>query len=294
MRTLPQPPPRRIAPTPTAVRLGPLTARIYDLDDTGQYFPPSEPLTVKPGVRLHVCAGSAGDGAVMPLRPRAGMAVEPIMLEVDLAGSGNWLIRNGGHTNTLRVQPWGLRPFPLRPQTAVAMPSTDVAVWIPFLPPGADPGDRGETFRVLVAHTPQLPPTRGKTHDVLAPKRRGFTDEQMEALLYYFGEMFSWPPHPSPHVRSTAELERTIPNPDTRFTDAKGRLIDPYALFRDSKLHQRDWYPPTGRPGSVETYLPSVERLVELGSLTLRTVWRSCVQLGVQDYVPIDERLIDQ
>jgi hypothetical protein len=295
MKTLPQQPPaRRIAPAAAATTYvpGPLTVRVYDLNDKGQYFPPSEPRTVRAATRLHVAAGSAEDGVILPLRPKAGMAVEPLMFEVDPRRSGNWLVRNNGHTNTLRIQPWGLRPFPLRPQTSVAMPCTDVAVWIPFLPRGAEPGDRGEAFRILIAHTPELPVTRGKTHDILGPKRRAFSDEQMEALLYYYGELFSWPPHPAPHVRSTAELERAIPNPDKRFTDAKGRLIDPYALFRTSKSKQRDWYPPSGRPGSVETYPPAVERLVELGSLTLRLVWRSCDQLGVRDYVTIDEALI--
>jgi hypothetical protein len=132
----------------------------------------------------------------------------------------------------------------------------------------------------------------GPTRNILETKRKAFTDEQMEALLYYYGEFFGWPPHPTPHVRSTAELNETVPKPDSRYIDAKGRLVDPHALFRTSKSGKRDWYPPSGRSASVETYLPAVERLVEVGSLTLRLVWRFCDQLGVRDYVAIDEAFI--
>jgi hypothetical protein len=290
----PPPPARRIMPaTPAPGRApGTLSARIYDIDEESQYFRTSEAKTVPRGTRLHVAAASADDGITLPLRPKAGMAVEPVVFEVDSSGSGNWLVRNNGHTNSLRVQPWGLRPFPLRSQTTVAMPSTDIAVWIPILPRGAEPGGRGETFRVLVAHTSELPTAPGPTLNILDPKRKTFTDEQMEALLYYYGEMFSWPPHPAPHVRSAAELQRTVPQPDSRFADAKGRLIDPHALFRTSKSGKRDWYPPSGRPGSVDAYLPAVERLVEIGSLTLRLVYSFCRKLGVRDYVNIDEALI--
>jgi hypothetical protein len=288
-----QPPPRRIAPgMPAAPHApGPLRARVYDLVEDGQYLRCSEPKTVEASTRLHVTASSVPDGLALPLRTKDGMAVEPILFECD-PHSGYWLVRNNGHTNALRVQPWGLRPFPLQPQTTVAMPSTDVAVWIPVLPQGADPGDRGETFRVVIAHTPELPATAGKTRNIIAPKRKGFTDEQMESLLYFFGEMFSWPPHPAPHVRSTAELRRTVVDADSRFIDAKGRLIDPHAMFRTSKSGQRDWYPPSGRPGSVETYISAVERLVELGSLTLGLVWYSSVRLNARNYVPIDETLV--
>jgi len=288
-----QPPPRRIvAGTAAAPHApAPLTARVYDLNEDGQYYWCSEPKTVKAPARLHVGASSAPDGVLLPLRTKDGMALEPILFEFD-PDSRYWLVRNNGHTNALRIQPWGLRPFPLQPQTSVAMSSTDVAVWIPVMPRGAEPGHRGETFRIVVAHTPELPVTAGKTHNILAPKRKDFTDDQLESLLYFFGEMFSWPPHPAPHVRSTAELRRTIIDPDSRFNDAKGRLIDPYAMFRTSKSGQRDWYPPSGRQGSAETYLPAVERLVELGSLTLTLVWYASVQLGVRDYVPIDENLV--
>jgi len=268
----------------------PLTAWLYDLDDQSLYYKKSKPVTAKVDRRLHVAATAAGDGVMLPLSPRVGMALEPIVFQADQL-SHNWIVRNNGHTNTLRIQPWGLRPFPLRPQTESAMPGTDVAIWIPVVSPGCDPRDRGETFRVVIAHT-DVPPAIGMTPDITGPKIRQYSKEQMEALLYYFGEYFDWPPHPAPHVRSTAELNSTVAAPDPRFVGAKGRLIDPHALFRTSKSGERDWFPPSGRPGAVEAYLPAVERMVEVGSLNLSLVWRWRNQLGLGDYVSIDDELV--
>ena len=60
-------------------------------------------------------AGRTPDHRYLKTPPAEGMASEPVTVGLD-AETGYWTIRNSGHTNTLRVQQYGLSAVPLGPQ----------------------------------------------------------------------------------------------------------------------------------------------------------------------------------
>ncbi|HXT94323.1 MAG TPA: hypothetical protein VN714_34240, partial [Trebonia sp.] len=114
-----------------------LRAWLYEVDQDGMSRPMKDdkdrPLhkAVRPSATLRVSVKGGYDSAVekhLWAPSVEGMAVEPVTVYKD-AGTGFWTIRNGGRTNTLRVQQYGLGAVPLHPGASMAMPGEDVAVW---------------------------------------------------------------------------------------------------------------------------------------------------------------------
>ena len=98
-----------------------LCAWLRDVDEHGRSRPawPSapQPKTVHPGGVLHVSVEGGQDSPThryLKTPPAEGMASEPVTVGLD-AETGYWTIRNSGHTNTLRVQQYGLSAVPLAP-----------------------------------------------------------------------------------------------------------------------------------------------------------------------------------
>jgi hypothetical protein len=225
--------------------------------------------------------------------PAEGMSTDPVTVAMD--ENGFWLIQNSGHTNTLRVQQYGLSATPLRPQTSMPMAGRDVAVWIPVVPRGTSSG-RSESFRLLIlAAVPAKQDGMGPTKFITAP-RRYLSEAKQEALIAYFGDHLSWPPLPAPHVRQQAEVEKIADMqglnkaPDrerwarNRFDVLAGRD----GLFRDA-----DWYSPLGGPDrTLANYLAAFHRLVELRTITLRRVCEWAKRHDVEPYTLIDKQLV--
>jgi len=104
-----------------------LCAWLYDVDQYGKSSrmrstadsPIPIPMeTLAPGEILHIAVDDGRNAHKTEKQrylwvPKAeGMASNPVTVAVD---GGTWMIRNSGHTNTLRVQQYGLAAVPLRP-----------------------------------------------------------------------------------------------------------------------------------------------------------------------------------
>jgi hypothetical protein len=253
-------------------------------------------VAIEPGGTLYV---SVEGGQNTPTRkylkapPAEGMSTDPVTVSMDQR-TGFWMIANSGHTNTLRVQLYGLSAVPLRPQTAMPMAGRDVAVWIPVVPHGIVPG-KSESFRLLVLSGAERPEGAGMTRLITAP-RRYLSDAKQEALIAYFGDHLSWPPLPAPHVRQQAEVERIavtsrLPKQPTPERWARNRfdvLAGRDGLFRDA-----DWFPRLGGADrTLANHLAAFHRLVELRTITLRRVCEWAEKHDVAPYVIIDRQLV--
>ncbi|HEX4089383.1 MAG TPA: hypothetical protein VHZ33_11735 [Trebonia sp.] len=229
--------------------------------------------------------------------PAVGMASEPVTVRWD-RDTRFWMIRNSGHTNTLRVQQYGLSAVPLAPQAAMPMCGPDVAVWIPVLPKTARPSDAdgstGEAFRLLILAAQEPRSSFGQTHR-LTYTRVNPTPATQEALVAYFGDHLSWPPLPAPHVRQQREVEgiarqhllRKEPDAERWARNRHDVLAGKDGLFTTA-----DWYPRLGGPGrSLANHLAAFHRLVELGSIKLYRVQRWARDHDVRPYVLIDDQL---
>jgi hypothetical protein len=226
--------------------------------------------------------------------PRAeGMSTDPVTVYMD-QGTGFWMIQNSGHTNTLRVQQYGLSAVPLRPQAAMPMAGRDVAVWIPVVPRTLQSG-KSESFLLLVLSGTERPDGPGETKLITAP-RRYLSDAKQEALIAYFGDHLSWPPLPAPHVRQQAEVEQIAlqkgllkePNPERWARNRFDVLAGKDGLFKDA-----EWYPRLGGPDrTLANHLAAFHRLVELRTITLRRVCEWARKHNVAPYVIIDGQLV--
>jgi hypothetical protein len=255
---------------------------------------------VPPTAMLRVSVDEIGDTPhSRHLRAPAavGMAFEPVTVSPD-PDTGHWKIRNHGRTNTLRVQPYGLRAVPLRPSASMAMPGADVAVWIPFVPHGSTPENRNEAFRLLILHAPEPVRAPGETRNITDTRIRALTEAMREAVIMFFGEYLTWPPLPTPHVRQESEVKDIAQSHNLLAT--KGAH---WVRNRNEVLSGRDgmfitseagrWYPPLGGSArSAGHYLPAFQRLVELGAVTSSMVRRWADQLNVEAYVSIDQNLL--
>lgn len=253
-------------------------------------------VAIEPGGTLYV---SVEGGQNTPTRkylkapPAEGMSTDPVTVSMDQR-TGFWMIANSGHTNTLRVQLYGLSAVPLRPQTAMPMAGRDVAVWIPVVPHGIAPG-KSESFRLLVLSGAERPDAAGKTRLITAP-RRYLSEAKQEALIAYFGDHLSWPPLPAPHVRQQAEVERIAvasrlpkqPSPERWARNRFDVLAGRDGLFRDA-----DWFPRLGGADrTLANHLAAFHRLVELRTITLRRVCEWAEKHDVAPYVIIDRQLV--
>ena len=96
---------------------------LYDVDQGGMSRPMWEtgglPMkTLSSGGTLHVSVEGGQDTPVQKYLkppPAVGMASEPVTVRWE-TDARFWIIRNSGHTNTLRVQQYGLSAVPLPPQ----------------------------------------------------------------------------------------------------------------------------------------------------------------------------------
>jgi hypothetical protein len=227
--------------------------------------------------------------------PAEGMATEPVTVRLD-ARTGYWLIRNSGHTNTLRVQQYGLAAVPLYPGATMPMSGEDVAVWIPVVSTKLRANDRSESFRLLILATkePPQPLRTGGTLRITAP-RRILTPSQQEALVAYFGDHLCWPPLPAPHVRKQSEVEDIA----ERFGLTKEPTVSRWARNRHDVLAGRDglftaadWYPKLGgNERTIGDNLSAFHRLVELRTVTRARVRRWARDQKVDPYLIIDPHL---
>ena len=297
----PGPGPRAAAPAGEAVSPAALRAWLYEVAADGTSRPMGtvsgrSMVAIEPGGTLYV---SVEGGQNTPTRkylkapPAEGMSTDPVTVSMDQR-TGFWMIANSGHTNTLRVQLYGLSAVPLRPQTAMPMAGRDVAVWIPVVPHGIAPG-KTESFRLLVLSGAERPAGAGMTRLITAP-RRYLSDAKQEALIAYFGDHLSWPPLPAPHVRQQAEVERIavtsrLPKQPTPERWARNRfdvLAGRDGLFRDA-----DWFPRLGGADrTLANHLAAFHRLVELRTITLRRVCEWAEKHDVAPYVIIDRQLV--
>jgi hypothetical protein len=286
-----------------------LCAWLYDVDQYGKSSrmqstadrPAPIPMeTVAPGETLQIAVDDGRNAHKTEKQrylwvPRAeGMASNPVTVGLDLR-TGAWTIRNSGHTNTLRVQQYGLAAVPLRPGTAMPMTGDDVAVWIPVAPRERRPNEKGEAFRLLLLNA-TVPPrvTSTDTRLITAPTRY-LTAAKQEALVAYFGLLLSWPPLPAPHVRQQQEVEEIAtvnglaktPSPKHWARNRHDVLAGEDGLFTTA-----DWYPRLGGAGrSLSNHLAAFNRLVELGSINLPRVSRWASGHQVEPYVFIDRQL---
>ncbi|HVT71314.1 MAG TPA: hypothetical protein VHF26_26445 [Trebonia sp.] len=278
-----------------------LRAWLYEVRPDGTSHPmapPGRPMAwVEPSGTLYV---SVEGGQNTPTRkylkapPAEGMSTDPVTVSMDQR-TGVWMIWNSGHTNTLRVQQYGLSAVPLRPQTMMPMAGRDVAVWIPVVPRGLGSG-KSESFRLLIlAGQEKQLAGPGPTRLITAP-RRYLSAAKQEALIAYFGDHLSWPPLPAPHVRQQAEVEKIayqhrLPKEPTPERWARNRfdvLAGRDGLFRDA-----DWFPRLGGPDrTLANHLAAFHRLVELRTITLRRVCDWVREHDVAPYALIDPQLI--
>lgn len=280
-----------------------LCAWLRDVDEHGRsrstWPSAQQPKTVHPGAVLHVSVDGGQDSPAsryLKTPPAEGMASEPVTVGLD-AETGYWTIRNSGHTNTLRVQQYGLSAVPLGPQATMPMTGQDVAVWIPVVP-RAQRGKQSEAFRLLILAGPE--PSReerqpGKQTMQITVPRRFLSPSMQEALIAYFGDYLSWPPLPAPHVRQQKEVEdiaaqmrlEKYPSPEKWARNRHDVLAGKDGLFTAA-----DWYPRLGGPGrTLSNHLAAFHRLVELRSITLRRVRRWAAEHDVEPYVIIDREL---
>ena len=284
-----------------ANQTGPLHAWLYDVDQDGKsrsMMPGNQPLLTSPGATLRVnAAGGQNTPSERYLKvpPATGMAKEPVTVGLDLR-TGYWMIRNTGHTNTLRVQQYGLAAMPLYPGGSMTMSNEDVAVWIPVAPKEPRPNDKSEAFRLLILAT-ERPPQRLRSGGtlVITNSRRMLTSNQQEAIVAYFGDHLSWPPLPAPHVRKQSEVEDIA----ERFGLAKEPTVQRWARNRHDVLAGRDglftaadWYPKLGgNERTIGDNLAAFHRLVELRSITRARVRRWARDQQVEPYVLFDRYL---
>jgi hypothetical protein len=280
-----------------------LCAWLRDVDEHGRSRPawPSapQPKTVHPGGVLHVSVEGGQDSPThryLKTPPAEGMASEPVTVGLD-AETGYWTIRNSGHTNTLRVQQYGLSAVPLRPGATMPMTGQDVAVWIPVVP-RALRAKQSEAFRLLIlagVEPSREEPEPGKHTMQITVPRRFLSPSMQEALIAYFGDYLSWPPLPAPHVRQQKEVEdiavqmrlAKYPTPEKWARNRHDVLAGKDGLFTAA-----DWYPRLGGPGrTLSNHLAAFHRLVELRSITLRRVRRWAAEHDVEPYVIIDREL---
>ncbi len=285
-----------------AVRHGPdLHAWLYDVTLNGTSRPTwtDRPAKVVPSTAtLYVSVEAVSDTPAsrhLQVPAAAGMATEPVSVSPD-EDTGHWKIRNRGRTNTLRVQPYGLRAVPLRPNATMAMPGTDVAVWIPIIPSKRSPDARAESFRLLILHAPEPRRGPGPTLNITETKIRALTPEMHEAVIMFFGEYLSWPPLPTPHARKESEVkeiaERYGLPAEKAQKWARNRndvLAGPDGLFTQSAR----WYQPLG--GAVRSagnYLAAFQRFIELGAVTAPMVRRWAMNQKVEPYLIMDENVL--
>jgi len=278
-----------------------LRAWLYEVGPDGTSLPmrtsAGQPITaaLEPGGTLYVSVQggqNTPDKKYLRVPQAEGMSLDPVTVTMD-KGTGFWMIKNSGHTNTLRIQQYGLSAVPLRPQTSMPMASPDVAVWIPVVPRLAS--GKSESFRLLILNGPEKMDGLGPTVMITAP-RHYLSPAKQEALIAYFGDHLSWPPLPAPHVRQQAEVERIAlqfrlpktPSPERWARNRFDVLAGRDGLFRDA-----DWFPRLGGPErSLANHLAAFHRLVELRTISLRRVCRWAVNYDVVPYAIIDRQLI--
>jgi hypothetical protein len=288
-----------------------LHAWLYQVDQDGisraMWDTAGKPMqTVTSDASLHI---TTEGGQSTPTRkylkapPAVGMASEPVTVRWDRE-TGFWMIRNSGHTNTLRIQQYGLSAVPLAPQAAMPMCGPDVAVWIPVLPKTARRPENGqaseaeaaggEAFRLLILAAQEPRSSSGQTHR-LTYTRVNPTPATQEALVAYFGDHLSWPPLPAPHVRQQREVEEIAKQAGLRKEpDAERWARNRHDVLagKDGLFTTADWYPRLGGPGrTLANHLAAFHRLVELGSIKLYRVQRWAREHDVKPYVLIDDQL---
>jgi hypothetical protein len=280
---------------------GPLYGWLYDVDQDGKsrtMMQANRPLVTAAGATLRVSdrgGQSTPTERYLKVPPAEGMATEPVTVMLD-ARTGYWLIRNSGHTNTLRVQQYGLAAVPLYPGATMPMSGEDVAVWIPVVSTRPRANERSEAFRLLILATKEPPqPLRTGGTLRITVSRRILTPSQQEALVGYFGDHLSWPPLPAPHVRKQSEVEDIA----VRFGLAKEPTVQRWARNRHDVLAGRDglftaadWYPKLGgHDRTIGDHLAAFHRLVELRSITRTRVRRWARDQKVEPYVLFDRYL---
>jgi hypothetical protein len=284
-----------------------LCAWLYDVDQYGKSSrmrstadsPIPIPMeTLAPGEILHIAVDDGRNAHKTEKQrylwvPKAeGMASNPVTVAVD---GGTWMIRNSGHTNTLRVQQYGLAAVPLRPGTTMPMTGEDVAVWIPVAARERRPNENGEAFRMLLLNASVPPRATGSQTRLITAPTRYLTAAKQEALVAYFGLYLSWPPLPAPHVRQQQEVEElAIKNqlPKTPSPKHWARNRHDVLAGEDGLFTAADWYPRLGGAGrSLSNHLAAFHRLVELGTITLPRVRRWAASHQVEPYVITDNQL---
>ncbi|HEY6493522.1 MAG TPA: hypothetical protein VIZ43_09630 [Trebonia sp.] len=280
---------------------GSLYVWLYDVDQDGKsrsMMPGNAPLVAAHSATLRVSdkgGQSTPTERYLKVPPAEGMSTEPVTVRLDTR-TGYWLIRNSGHTNTLRVQQYGLAAIPLYPGATMPMSGEDVAVWIPVVPTKPRANDRSEAFRLLILATKEPPhPLRsGGTLRITVP-RRILTPFQQEAIIAYFGDHLSWPPLPAPHVRKQSEVED--------MAEQSGLVKEPTAqrwarnrhdvlAGRDGLFTAADWYPKLGgHDRTIGDNLSAFHRLVELRTITRVRVRRWAREQQVEPYLIIDGHL---
>jgi hypothetical protein len=293
-----------IAGSRPAVRYGPdLRAWLYDVRPDGTSRPtwtghPAK--VVRSEATLYVSVDLVRDTPDrMHLRVPAapGMATEPVSVSSD-EDTGHWKIRNRGQTNTLRIQPYGLRAVPLRPNATMTMPGLDVAVWIPIIPRGGSPDDRTEAFRLLILHAPEPLRGSGPTLNITETKIRALTAEMCEAVIVFFGEYLSWPPLPTPHVRKESEVKEIaeryglLAEKGPHWARNRNDVLagGPDVLFTSPSAR---WYQPLGGAArSAGNHLSAFQRFIELGAVTAPMVRQWAKRQKVEPYLIMDEGVL--
>jgi hypothetical protein len=275
-----------------------LYAWLYDVDQDGKsaaMMPGNRPLVTAAGATLRV---SAEGGQNTPTErylkvPKAeGMATEPVTVRPDKR-TGYWMIRNSGHTNTLRVQQYGLAATPLYPGAYMPMSGEDVAVWIPVVPTRPRANEKSEAFRLLILATQEPPqPIRGGGTLLITVPRRTLTNFQQEALIAYFGDHLSWPPLPAPHVRKQSEVADLAGRNRLAKEQNWARNRHDVLTGRDGLFTAADWYPKLGgNDRTIGDNLTAFYRLIELRTITRARVARWAKNHDVEPYVIFDPYL---
>ena len=258
-------------------------------------MPGNQPLVTAVGAILRV---SAEGGQNTPTErylkvPKAeGMASEPVTVSLDKR-TGYWVIRNSGHTNTLRLQQYGLAATPLYPGASMPMSGEDVAVWIPVVPTRSRANQKSEAFRLLILATKEPPhPLRSGGTLLITVPRRTLTKSQQEALIAYFGDHLSWPPLPAPHVRKQSEVADMAGRYGLAKEQNWARNRHDVLAGRDGLFTAADWYPKLGgHDRTIGDHLAAFCRLVELRTITRARVDRWAKSHDVQPYVIFDPYL---
>lgn len=286
--------------------LASVCAWLYDVDQYGKSrrmratadSPIPIPMeTVPPGEALHVAVDDGRNAHKTQKQrylwvPQAeGMASNPVTISLDVR-TAHWTIRNSGHTNTLRVQQYGLSAVPLRPGAEMPMTGEDVAVWIPVEPRERRLNEKGEAFRLLILNAKEPPRASGTQTKLITAPTRYLTEAKQEALVAYFGLHLSWPPLPAPHVRQQLEVDEIATNNNLGKSKNWARNRHDVLAGEDGLFTAADWYPRLGGAGrSLSNHLAAFYRLVELGTITLPRVRRWATGHQVEPYVIIDRQL---